>query len=356
MDPAALRSSFPVLARVAYLNAGTNGPVPTAAVQAAQRELDSALHEGRTAAHYARRTELQHQLRARYASLLGCDAAEIALTTSTSEGLGRVLAGLEIGPGDEILTSDQEHPGLLGPLKAARARGAKIRFGPLARLAQHVTEATTLVACSHVGWLGGELADRALAEVPVPVILDGAQGAGAVPVDVRALNCDAYAAAGQKWLCGADGTGLLYVSPELLERLLTIAPSYTSFAQPGKGIDAPLQSDASRHDTPSLARESVAFNVASYDTLGSGGWTTVFDRAAGLAEELASALRARGRRVAPRGATTLVAWEDDEPTATRQRLADAAVVVRDLPNTPYLRASVGAWNHPDDLQTLLSAA
>ena len=61
--------------------------------------------------------------------------------------------------------------------------------------------ATTLVAASHVNWITGEIAPD-LADVGVPVILDGAQGSGAVPVDVQALGCAAYAAAGQKWLCG----------------------------------------------------------------------------------------------------------------------------------------------------------
>ena len=209
MDAPALRARFGSLERIAYLNAGTNGPVAGSAVEAAERELRAAFEEGRTGAHHQRRVELQDRLRARYAEVLGCHASEVALTTSTSEGLGKVLAGLAIGPGDEILTSDQEHPGLIGPLIAARARGATIRTAPLTRLAEHVTEATTLVACSHVGWISGELADPRLSDVEVPVILDGAQGAGAIPLDVRALSCDAYAAAGQKWLCGADGTGLL---------------------------------------------------------------------------------------------------------------------------------------------------
>ena len=355
MDAKALRARFKSLERSVYLNAGTNGPVASAAVAAAEAELRAQSEEGRTPAHSARRAELQEALRSRYADLLGCAAADVALTTSTSEGLGKVLAGLAIGPGDEILTSDREHPGLIGPLIAARARGAKVRTAPLTRLASHITEATTLVACSHVGWVSGELADPALAETDVPVILDGAQGVGAVPVDVTALGCDAYAAAGQKWLCGADGTGMLFVGEALFERLAAVAPCFDSFADTGRGLDSPLREDARRHDTPSLPREGVAFNLAALDALAPAGWEPVFERARGLAAELADRLAAAGRTVAPRGATTLVSWTDPDPVATRDRLARAGIVVRNLPGTGYLRASVGAWNDESDLERLLAA-
>ena len=355
MDADALRARFRSLERIAYLNAGTNGPVAGSAVQAAERELREQLEAGRTIAHFERRVELQEALRARYAGVLGCEPGDVALTTSTSEGLGRVMAGLALGPGDEILTSDQEHPGLIGPLIAARARGAAIRTAPLARLAEHVTGATTLVACSHVGWISGELADPELAQVEVPVILDGAQGAGAVPVDVNALGCDAYAAAGQKWLCGADGTGLLFVGGALFERLTAVAPSYGSFADTGQGLDSPLRDDCRRHDTPSLSREGVAFNVAAVDALASDGWDPVLERAASLAAELAARLQEAGLTVGPRDRTTLVAWEDPDPPSTVARLAAAGVVVRNLPRTPYLRASVGAWNDASDLERLVAA-
>ena len=122
--------------------------------------------------------------------------------------MAQVIAGLPLGRGDEIVTSDEEHPGLLGALAAAReVRGVTVREVPLAEVAEAVGPSTRLVACSHVGWMSGSYAPAELAEVDVPVLLDGAQGVGAVPVDVVALGCDAYAGAGQKWLCGPDGTG-----------------------------------------------------------------------------------------------------------------------------------------------------
>jgi selenocysteine lyase/cysteine desulfurase len=355
MDAAALRAQFPVLDRVAYLNAGTDGPLAAPAAEAARSELEAELADGRTRAHFERRFELQAALRGGYGHALGCATEEVALTTSTSEGLGKVLAGMDLGPGDEIVTSDSEHPGMLGPLRAARELGVDVRMVPFGSLAEAVRGPTTLVACSHVNWRTGELAPAELAETGVPVLLDGAQGVGAVPVDVKALHCAAYAGSGQKWLCGADGTGMLYVEPGFGERLRVTTPSYISFADASLGIDGPLRTDAARFDASSLARETVALSLAALDVLQGAGLTAVHARARELAARLAEALAARGRTVAPRLDTTLVSWEEEDPAGTRGRLAEAGVVVRDLPGTPYLRASVGAWNDEADLERLLDS-
>jgi selenocysteine lyase/cysteine desulfurase len=262
---------------------------------------------------------------------------------------------MDLGPGDEIVTSDGEHPGLVGPLIAARRRGAAVRAVPLRDVAEAVTAATTVVAVSHVSWVTGETAPAALADVGVPVVLDGAQGAGAVPVDVAALGCAAYSASGQKWLCGADGTGMLYLAPAFRERVRAIAPSYASFEDASRGLDSRLHPDARRFDTPALAREATAFSLAAARLLDRAGGAAVHERATSLAGRLAAALAARGRAVAPRGDTTLVAWEDADPPATRDRLAAAGVIVRYLPGRPLLRASVGAWNDESDLERLLAA-
>jgi L-cysteine/cystine lyase len=350
-----LRAQFPVLERIAYLNAGTDGPLPRAATDAARAELDAQAAEGRVQAHFERRQALLAGLRERYAAVLGAEPDEVAVTNSTTAGIGSVLAGLDLGPRDEIVTSDNEHPGLLGPLIAARARGVAVRAVPFADVADAVTATTTLVAVSHVNWHTGELAPAALAHVPVPVILDGAQGAGAIPVDVVKLRCAAYAAAGQKWLCGADGTGMLYLEPGFGERVRTTAPSYMSFADPTRGLDSPLRTEARRLDAPALPREAVALSLAAAEVLADAGLDAVTARAADLAERFAQALAEHGRTLAPRARTTLVSWEDPDPPETRARLAEAGVVVRHLPGTPYVRASVGAWNDESDLERLLAA-
>jgi L-cysteine/cystine lyase len=353
MDAAAFRSEFPVVERIAYLNAGTDGPIPRIAAKAAAAALAEEAADGRVHAHFERRRALNADLRAAYAALVNAGEDEIAVTTSTSEGIGSVIAGLGLGAGDEIVTSDSEHPGLLGPLIVARGRGAAVRAVPLADVADAVTAGTTLVACSHVNWITGELAPAALAEVPVPVLLDGAQGAGAIEVDVRALGCAAYAAAGQKWLCGADGTGLLFVDAAFLERLTPTRPGYSAFEDASRGLDSTFSAEARKLDAVSLPREGVALSLAALELLAATGFEDIFARAARLAAQLAERLAESGRTVAPRAATTLVAWEDADPEATRERLAAAGVSIRNLPGTPYLRASVGAWNDESDLERLL---
>jgi selenocysteine lyase/cysteine desulfurase len=351
-----LRDRFPVLRTLAYLNAGTDGPLPACAARASALELERELGEGRSMAHFERRAELSAGLRAAYATALRCDAADVALTTCTSEGMAQVIGGLELARGDQIVTSDEEHPGLLGALSAARElRGADVREVPLADVADAVGPRTRLVACSHVGWVSGSLAPVELAELDVPVLLDGAQGVGAIDVDVRALGCDAYAGAGQKWLCGPDGSGVLYVSPALRERLAVSRRGYGNLADPNDGLDARVHEDARRFDTMSLSAETAACALAAVGVLESAGWAAVYEHARALAGRLAELLAERGREPAPRGPTTLVSFPSPDPAGECALLAEHGVIVRNIPGRPWLRASVGAWNDERDLDRLLGA-
>src|SRR3954468_9730104 len=238
MDPAALRQQFPVLRGIAYLNSGTCGPIPTAAVSAAHSILQHAAQEGRGRRHFERRQELAARQREAYALRLGCSPDDVALTSSTTDGVATALAGLELGPGDEIVTSDAEHPGVNGPLQAARdLRGVEVKAVPLAGGADAVGPRTRAVVCSHVSWVTGETAPAALSRLDVPVLLDGAQGVGAIPLDMEALGCDLYAGSGQKWLCGAEGTGMLYVSPAIRDRLAVTRRGWLAYVDANAGLD-----------------------------------------------------------------------------------------------------------------------
>jgi L-cysteine/cystine lyase len=359
VDAAALRAEFPVLGELAYLNAGTNGPVPARARRAAEEAIRLQTEAGRGGSSFFVETLLPaaESLRERVAGLLGCQADELALTGSTTDGVNSVVAGLELGPGDEVLTSDEEHPGLLVPLAlGARRRGFRVRNAPFAELAGETGPATRLIACSHVSWVNGQVADcAALGADDALLLLDGAQGLGAVATDVRALGCDFYAASGQKWLCGPNGTGYLYVRSERLAQLTPAWPGYATLAAPARPLDLELREGAQRLDLGLLPFEHAAWAAAALDVLEGPGHAAVLDAAAARAQTLAERLAQSGRAVAPRGRSTLVSWEEGDPPAVSARLAERGVVVRHLPETPYVRASVGAWNDEEDLERLLSA-
>ena len=354
-DAAALRAEFPVLERLAYLNAGTDGPIPRRGAEAAAARTALETQRGRSGeGHLDGLLEMTGALRARLASLIGCGLDELALTHSTTDGVNTVLSGLDLRAGDEVVTSDEEHPGVLAPLGAAvRSRDIRVRVVPFAEIAGEVRSSTRLVACSHVSWVSGRVVDaQSLAAAGTPVLLDGAQGLGAVPVDVRALGCDFYAASGQKWLCGPDGSGCLYVRRERLADLAPPWPSYVSLEDPTRALELPLRAGAARLDTGVAPGPPLAWSLAALDVLEEAGWDLVLERGPELAARLAGALAERGVEVAPRGRSTLVSWRAEDPRGEVERLAAESVVVRDIPKPPLMRASVGAWSSAEEIERL----
>ena len=272
--------------------------------------------------------------------------------------MNSVLHALDIRPGDEILTSDEEHPGVLAPLATARdTRGARVRVVPFEELAGEVGADTRFVVSSHVSWATGRVIDSAsLAASGAIVLLDGAQGLGAVPVDVRALGCHFYAAAGQKWLCGPGGIGYLYANPQLVPELPAPWSGYHVLEDPERGLDPALWPDARRLGTGFPVPHHVEWAHAALDVLEEAGFERVHENGIGQAERLAGLLRERGVTVAPRGASTLVSFEVPDPPAFIERAASERVVVRALPSRPWARASVGAWNSHQELERVADLA
>ena len=358
-DAAAFRAQFPVLERLSYLNSGTEGPISRRAADAARERIELEVTGGRCGrAYFESVMGLAAQARELYAGVLGADPADVALTGSTTDGVNTVLSGLDLRPGDEVLTSDEEHPGLLAPLGRARVRhGITVRVVPFDELANAVSPSTRLVACSHVSWVGGKLIDAAaLKATGVPFLLDGAQGVGAVPVDLAALGCDFYAGSGQKWLSGPEGSGCLYVKRERLDELVTPWPGYSSIADAMDALSFAPAPDAKRldHGFPSGLRSAWA--IASIEVLAQAGWEWVHERAATLAASLADRLAERGIKVSPRGRSTLVSWDAADPDADVKRLAELGIIVRSIPSHGLMRASVGAWSSEEELDRLVGRA
>jgi L-cysteine/cystine lyase len=354
-----LRAQFPVLERVAYLNAGTNGPVPRAAAKAVEASLREQLEQGRSSKPwFEHQKERIDELRARVARQLGAGHGDVAITGSTTDGVNAALAALDLQEGDDVVTSDEEHPGVLGPLATARdTRGVQVRVVPFDELPDEVRDDTRLVVTSHVSWATGRVMDTApLAASNAIVVLDGAQGLGAVPVDVKGLGCDFYAASGQKWLCGPGGIGYLYADPALVPGLPAPWSGYHSMEDPERALDPALWPDARRFSTSFPVPHHIEWAHASLDVLEGAGFDSVLARGIEGAGRLAGLLRDQGVTVRDRGDSTLVSFEVGDPEAFTEKVAAEGIVIRHIPGRGCARASVGAWTTGEELERLAGLA
>ena len=218
-----------------YLQTGSLGPTPRPVLEQAiafWRELE----RNPTAIGYGAQEQAMDEVRHRAAGFLGCGTDELVLTRCTTDGMNQVAQGLRLSAGDRVLTTDQEHPGGRSCWDyLARTAGVGIDVVPIApeahdpeaivaAFARAITPRTRVLSFSHLlSSTGLRMPVRALSLLARDrgclAVVDGAQAAGGVAVDVKALGCHAYATSGHKWMLGPKGTGLLYLSAELGDRV-----------------------------------------------------------------------------------------------------------------------------------------
>ncbi len=351
MTPDEARRTIPVLQRVAYLNAGTFGPLSQATIDAVERETRRDLAEGRFGTEWLGYVlGLRQAARTAIAGLVGASPAQVALTASTTDGCGIVVAGLGLVRGDEVVTTSHEHFGLLGALGASPARVVVVEPTADAIVAA-VTPRTRLIAVSEVLWTTGDTLPLAeiRAATGVPVLADGAQSVGAIPVDAAGL--DFLTVSGQKWLCGPDATGALVVRDP--ESLGVARPSH--FGQAGYEPDGTFvpREGAARFEPNWLAAGSVAGLVAAIEGRPEGDYEQAAHQAAGLRRRLAEVVDL----VTPARPSTLVSFRPRDGRTATEVVAGceaAGVVVREIPRTGLVRVSVGWWTSDGDMERLIA--
>lgn len=230
-----VRTEFLLNPGVAHLNCGTLGATPRPVLDAVTAALYAV--EGNPSVNVFGPVGAQMEdVRARAAAFLGAALDEVVLTRNTTEGMNLVATGLDLQPGDEILTTNHEHPG--GRVcwdHLVERRGVRIVEVPMPapardaaeivqRMGDHLTARTRVCSVSHVCTITGlQMPLAALAERMRPrgvlLVCDGAQAPGMLSVDVKALGVDTYASSSHKWMLAPKGSGLLYVRKEVQDRI-----------------------------------------------------------------------------------------------------------------------------------------
>ena len=238
---ARLREALPAVGVTGYFNAGTNGPLPRVVHEAIVEACDRDLTQGRIGPNlYPGMMADSQRVRDLISEIFHTAPAGVALTRSTSEGLNIALAGMTWRRGDEVLTVQLEHVCLFSAIGIIVHRhGAVLKIVDIgngggdvvALLERAITPRTRAIAISHVQWSSGavmplkEIAAMANAR-GIVTIVDAAQAAGQIAVDFQDLGVGAYALAGQKWLCGPNGSGALLINGDAMSQ---IQPTYLRY-------------------------------------------------------------------------------------------------------------------------------
>jgi L-cysteine/cystine lyase len=372
-----IRQSMPATRAHIYLNTGTFGPLPAVAIEAIQQRLQAEYTEGRLgAAAFEAISTAYDDARNRAARFLNADVDEVALTDNTGEGMNIISYGINWKEGDEVITTNHEHISALAPLYQIRDRyGIVIRvadIGPRAErpaleaIADQVTPRTRLIVLSHVAWTTGALIDVGEVgylgrEAGIPVLVDGAQAAGAIPVDVKALGVDFYAIPMQKWLCGPDGTGALYARREALHY---VTPTYVGYwsVKHEEDVEWELQDGAQRFELGGRQTAAVAGQAAVFGWLEeSVGYPWLFARISELHSYTYAALQSIPgiTLLTPMpGASGLISFrlEGHASEDVVIHLRDAHnIYIRNIPSLDCLRISTGFYNTEGEVDTLAQA-
>jgi selenocysteine lyase/cysteine desulfurase len=235
-----MRDRYLLDPRVTYLNHASIGTVPRAVHAAGMRYREICEENPWLYIWGGAWEEPREEVRAQSARLMGCQTSETAIIHNTTEGFNLFAQGLPLGPGDEVLFSDLNHAGAsICWDHFAVSRGYDVRrfqfpLGDVPGMSvedvvriheEQIRDETRALVFPHIDNIVGlrhpmaELAATARGKGVEFVLVDGAQTAGMIPLDLAGSGVDGFSTSPHKWVQSAKGLGLLYVREELRDRL-----------------------------------------------------------------------------------------------------------------------------------------
>jgi len=367
----AIRDEFPVFEHTTYLNSCSQGALSHRVRQAYEEYLEGWDENGAEWEHWVERAETA---RAAFARLLHAEPAEVAVTTSVSQGLNGIVSSLpfERGGRPKIVISEYEFPTVGQIAHAQELRGAEVVHvlpdadGSISveRFGEAIDERTALVCCTTVSYRTGHRQDvaeiaRIAHERGALCLADSYQAVGAVDLDVGALGVDFVTGGTVKYLLGSAGLGFVYVRRELLERLL---PTQTGWFADEDIFrmdisDYSPAADARRFDAGTPPVPNIYAGVAGVSLIEEAGVAAIEQHVNVLAERLIDGLLELGADVAtprdPARRGPLVCVRSNDVDALVRKLLGERIVTSSRDDR--LRVSLHLYNTSEDVDRLLGA-
>jgi selenocysteine lyase/cysteine desulfurase len=364
---AAIRGEFPILAHTTYLNSCSQGALSHRVRAAYEEYLDGWDAHG---AEWAVWVERADAARAAFARLLHADPAEVAVTTSVTQGVSGVVSALDLRTRPRIVISEYEFPTVGQIAHAQELRGAEvvhvrpIEDGsiPRERFAEAIDERTALVCCTTVSYRTGHRHDvaeiaRLAHEAGALCLADSYQAVGAVDFDAGALGVDFVTGGTVKYLLGSSGLGFLYVRRGLHEQLL---PSQTGWFADEDIFQMDISdyspaADARRFDAGTPPVPNIYAGLAGMSLIEEAGTAAIEEHVVALATRLIDGAKELGACVVtPRGTRgPLVCIGSTDVNALVAALDSERIVCSERDSN--LRVSLHLYNVEEDVDRLLDA-
>jgi selenocysteine lyase/cysteine desulfurase len=235
MNTEQIRSLFPVTKEAIYLNNASQSPLSTLVNERLQSYLEKEMN------FVGKKSFNRDTIRIPLSKLLGGSPEEYALTTSTGVGIGIIAKGINFKKGDNIILPEHEHWNNSFPWLQLEKKGVEIKFVRLNEdhsfdpkaFEKLIDNNTRVIAVAAVRYNSGFRPNlSAIGKIAhkknAIFVVDVAQGAGVVPIDVEKDEIDVMSGCGFKWLLGLDGTGFLYVSNRVVKMIDPVLPGMFS--------------------------------------------------------------------------------------------------------------------------------
>jgi selenocysteine lyase/cysteine desulfurase len=368
-DPLGVRDHFPVLRKWAYLNSPYIAPSPQSVVDATV-----AFHQAKALDPISLGSMLAEEraVRERFAQLVGADAGEIGILSTTSEGENVITAALDLHRGDNVVIDNLHYDTTVFLYEhLANARGIEVRIvehadgaAPADAFARLVDERTRIVSVSWVSHQNGYRHDlAALADIAhasgAYLYVDAIQGVGAIDLDVRRVDVDFFTAGGYKWLLAGFGIAPFFVRGNLLDEIGMDRVGWRqleSEPEPGEYV---FHRDARKFGYATPAFGAVYQMRAALDYVLGIGVGRIESHVVPLAAALNRELRALGFDVLTpeENGSPIVAFRHGAaPARAAAAFEQAGVKVSLREDGTQVRAGVGLFNNRRDIERLLDAA
>jgi selenocysteine lyase/cysteine desulfurase len=231
MNTKEIRALFPITKETIYLNSASQAPLNLLVFNKLQNYLKTELNL------LDKKSFDRDKIRNLLSELLGGSLEEYALITSTGIGIGIVAQGLKLKKGDNIIIPENEHWNTTYPWLHLQEKGIEIRFVKVnedqsfkpSAIKKLIDKNTKVVAMAAVRFNSGFRPNlSAIAKIAhknnALFVVDAAQAAGMIPIDVQKDKIDVLCGCGFKWLLGMHGTGFLYVSKRVVKIINPVLP------------------------------------------------------------------------------------------------------------------------------------